>query len=319
MRTTILGTAIASLLAACTASDGLDVSRSEDALRTMSSEEIVGTIKYGQTLENIAYTETPTFRALKFDGVAGDEIVVDVGSSADAKAWLLAPSFLTQRTNDDAAPGVRDSRIVHKLTQSGPHYIAFREKNYEDTTFRVSLKKTNAPPSPSPSPPPSPVLVDDPFSPASCTGAWITRSELGILTIPDGTSYERGPSGTKASPVGAVKFIRFEDAFPGQLNAPMRVKGTYLRSSSYLRTTNWWYVEAAFDVLWDASGHAQVASPAGVFRWGTEGEGSAGSGASGHVDWSGIDVKFTSHCLRIHGVAYDKDAGSRELVLMSRF
>src|SRR5262245_32521009 len=121
-----------------------ETASSEDELRALSSSEIVGTLTYGQTSGSVEYSDDPTSRAFSFDGPAGYEVEIDVkAEDADAKAWLLAPSWRTLKSNDDASSSTRDSHISFNLTQTGKHYIAFREKNYEDASFTVSLKKKN--------------------------------------------------------------------------------------------------------------------------------------------------------------------------------
>ncbi len=196
MKTSLLASSTLVLLAiasaACTAgtAPGEDVAESEDALRALTAAEIVGTIGYGQTSGAIPYSEDPTYRALKFEGSKGDEIEIDVhADAADARAWLLAPSFRTLKWNDDASASTRDSHITHKLTQSGTHYIAFREKNYEDTSITVTLKKKNATPPP---PPPPPPVAGDPFEPSYCSGPAITQAQAVSRFPAGGTSAQLG-------------------------------------------------------------------------------------------------------------------------------
>lgn len=124
---------------------------SEDALRALTAGEVVGPLTYGQTSPPVVHDAAPTYRAFTFEGTEGDDVQIDVrAEGADARAWLLAPSFRTLARNDNASPDTRDARIAARLTQTGRHYIAFRETNYEEATFTVTLVRRNgtAPPPP---------------------------------------------------------------------------------------------------------------------------------------------------------------------------
>lgn len=174
----------ASSAAACAVTEDRseDVAESEDALRALTASEIVGTLAYGETSGPIQYTEDPTYRAFAFEGAKGDEIEIDVhADSADARAWLLAPNFRTLKWNDDASSSTRDSHVTHELTQTGKHYIAFREKNYEEATFTVSLKKKAAP-----------VATDDPFDPSFCNEPPLTQAEAAAKFAPGGSTATLG-------------------------------------------------------------------------------------------------------------------------------
>lgn len=164
--------------AACAAPSDVDpIGASEDALRALSSAEIVGSLAYGHTSAAVDYVDGPTYRAFTFVGAAGDKIQIDVrAADADAKAWLLAPTFLTLRSNDDASAATRDSQIEYTLSAAGTYYIAFREKNFEDASFTVSLKKLDAapPPPPLPRPPPREIPADISW----CSGPTITHAQL---------------------------------------------------------------------------------------------------------------------------------------------
>jgi hypothetical protein len=150
------------VLVACSgvapAPDG-DATSTEDELRALRPAEVVGSIAYGETKSGIAYDGSNTYRALSFSGSAGDNITIDVrAASADARVWLLDSTYRTLKSNDDAAPGTKDSRVTFRLASSGTHYIAFREKSFASASFSISLARSSA------------VSSDDPFDPASCQG-----------------------------------------------------------------------------------------------------------------------------------------------------
>jgi hypothetical protein len=185
--------AAALLLPACSSAEptaeGADGETAVEELRALSSSEILGSIGYGETKSNVAYDESLTYRAFSFDAATGDEIQIDVRSDADARAWLTSSSFRTVKSNDNAG-GRRDSRITHRITKAGTYYIVFREKNFEDAVFSVSLERTNGEPPPPPPPPPPP--TNDPFDPASCSGP--AHSNPASLFSPGGTKRDLGQS-----------------------------------------------------------------------------------------------------------------------------
>ena len=152
----LLSSGLAVLVAACGAeAPEMESGTSESALRALTATEIVGSIAPGQTKTGIAYDDSSTYRALSFQVGVGDEVTIEVrASGADAKAWLLGANFQTLASNDDASSTTRDSRIKRKLVVGGTHYVAFREKNYEDASFEVSLSVTPLAPAPPPSQPP---------------------------------------------------------------------------------------------------------------------------------------------------------------------
>ncbi len=152
--------------AAPSGTDGTTASE-EEALRTLALSEIVGDLHYGQTSGAVAYTETPLYRAFRFQGHAGDDIDAWVRSGdGDARAWLLDGGFRNVVSNNNADASTRDAHLVTKLRTSGRFYIAFREVTREDASFTVSLNSSAPPPpcdpeeedcdSPPPPPPPPP-------------------------------------------------------------------------------------------------------------------------------------------------------------------
>lgn len=144
--------------------DGVS-SESESELRTLDASEIVGTIDYGTSAMEVQNPGDSggrkVYRAVKFQGTAGDEIEASAigGNAADPVLYLLGSRFGTVAYNDDGRAGDKQPFIAAKLSKSGTYYLAFRTKEGWSTKFYVSLRKKGAPsptPSPSPTPTPSP-------------------------------------------------------------------------------------------------------------------------------------------------------------------
>jgi hypothetical protein len=134
-------------IVACAASEEPAADTEAEALRALKPQEIIGALAYGETSAPVEYTETPLYRAYKFQGKAGDLVDVWVRSSSggDAHAWLLRSSFSTLASNADADAQTRDAHITAKLGSTGTYYIAFREENREEATFTVSLARASSP------------------------------------------------------------------------------------------------------------------------------------------------------------------------------
>jgi len=110
---------------------------------------IVGSLTYGETSADVAYSSTPKYRAFKFAGDKGDQIDITVNSNdGDAVTWLLDNNFRTIAKNDDAAEGgTLDSHITATLPANRTagirtYYIVFREYSLAKATFTVTLKNT---------------------------------------------------------------------------------------------------------------------------------------------------------------------------------
>jgi hypothetical protein len=118
-----------------------------DELRALAPAEIVGDLAYGQTSAIVTYTETPLYRAFRFQGKTGDAVDAWVRSTdGDARAWLLDASFQNVITNDNASAGTTDAHLVTTLKRDGAYYVAFREATREDASFKVTLAGTPASP-----------------------------------------------------------------------------------------------------------------------------------------------------------------------------
>jgi hypothetical protein len=135
----LLFTLVASGCASNVHNDVDAVETDEAALRTLTGAEISGSITFGQTVNAIAYTNTPLYRAYRLQGNAGD--IVDAwirSSNGDARAWLLDSAFQNIVAADNSE-GTTNARLVTTLKKTGTFYIAFREKTQRNATFQVAL------------------------------------------------------------------------------------------------------------------------------------------------------------------------------------
>ncbi|AKU97491.1 hypothetical protein AKJ09_04155 [Labilithrix luteola] len=130
------------LAMACSASapEGEVAESADSALRVPTTAEILGTIDYGQSL-TAEYTEVPSFRAYRLAGKSGDsfDLWVRSPSGGDAVAWLLRSDGKTLVKNDDADGTTSDAHIALTLPRTENYFVVFRDANYEDNTFTVSL------------------------------------------------------------------------------------------------------------------------------------------------------------------------------------
>ncbi len=135
---------LALLAPACSAShdadDGDAAATAE--LRALSSAEIIGTLSYGETSAPVSYESTPTYRAFRFQGAAGDQVEAWVRSTdGDARGWIVTSAFKNVVSNDNADGSTLDAKLVATLKSTGTYYVVFRDKASEDATFTVSLAK----------------------------------------------------------------------------------------------------------------------------------------------------------------------------------
>ena len=152
MRTMLLGglVSLAVVLAGCASAPEENVTEQSEGLRVLESNEIVGTIAYGQT-KRVNYSPTPRYRALSFQASKGDQISVSVRgiANADPLAFLLASDYSTLVRNDNETTSTRNAKITYTTQKAGKYFIAVREMDEETSPtsqFDVELSKTNAPP-----------------------------------------------------------------------------------------------------------------------------------------------------------------------------
>lgn len=129
--------------AACGAPEAADEANEgttdESELRAMTPAEMVGSIAFGET-KAVDYAETPLYRALRVEAVAGDVIDAWVRSDdLDAKLWILDAASRTLKSNDNADAVTRDAHVVYNVKKSGVYYLTLRDMNREEGQFRVSL------------------------------------------------------------------------------------------------------------------------------------------------------------------------------------
>jgi hypothetical protein len=105
--------------------------------------QVMGPMSYGDSSAPIAYTNPPKYRALRFNGISGDNVDIVVRSQdGDAEAWLLDSEFgILAFNDDDPAGGTTDSHISATLPSTGSvkYYVAFRDKFTRSATFTVNL------------------------------------------------------------------------------------------------------------------------------------------------------------------------------------
>jgi hypothetical protein len=122
---------------ACSSTPPSNPATDDGQLGTISGDEIVGTLTYGQTSAPVTYTSLPRYRAFSFDGATGDNVRIDVRSTDGlAMAWLQSD---TGETVAYDATGSNDATISTTLAASGAYLIVFREAALHTSTFTVSL------------------------------------------------------------------------------------------------------------------------------------------------------------------------------------
>lgn len=128
--------------------DGMAES-SEDALRALTTAEIVGTLAEGET-KTVAVSAQPTYRALKMTLTAGQKVDLWVKSeNGDPQAWLLGAKFQTLGRSVDESPSDNSAHFKQTVTKDGTYYVAFRDEKFRSATFTVSLGAAAPPPPPS--------------------------------------------------------------------------------------------------------------------------------------------------------------------------
>jgi hypothetical protein len=123
--------------AACSSTPAPNPSTDDGQLGTISGDEIVGTLTYGQTSAPVTYTSVPRYRAFSFDGANGDAVHIVVHST-DGLAMAWVQDNASQTVGYDAT-GSSDAVISATLASSGTYLIVFREAALQTATFTVSL------------------------------------------------------------------------------------------------------------------------------------------------------------------------------------
>jgi hypothetical protein len=129
-------------IAACDGTTADPNAASDDQAQVISSSavKVVSAMQYGDTSTTVQYTDSPKYRAVSFQALAGDRIDAWVRSDdGDAVAWLLDSQFHVLARNDNASYGESNSHIAHKVTTSGMYYVSFREHDGAASTFKVFL------------------------------------------------------------------------------------------------------------------------------------------------------------------------------------
>ncbi len=113
--------------------------------------QVLGTLQYGDTSDDVDYTMTPKYRGFRFSGRQGDPVsaTVAVMDEGEARGWLLDGRFRVIKL----ASGDPDAVVTAKLPantapNSDTYYVVFREQELNDATLRVSLDGPAAPAGP---------------------------------------------------------------------------------------------------------------------------------------------------------------------------
>lgn len=141
-------TPVAAVLGACGSSESAEEAvASDDALRALTASEILGTLTYGGEAQT-TYKRTPYYRAYKFTGTKGDQVVARVSSPSghDPIGWIVKDNFANLLYNDNASTQTKESELKVTLPSDGTYYVVFREKNFKVSTLKVSLAGTPAVP-----------------------------------------------------------------------------------------------------------------------------------------------------------------------------
>jgi hypothetical protein len=105
-----------------------------------------GKAQYGQTTAPISYTGATRYTAIRFEGVAGDTVDIDVTSSnPPARAWLVDSEYgIIEYSSDGGAT----THIHQVLQESGSlkHFVAFDTCDHSPATFTVTLNGTGVEP-----------------------------------------------------------------------------------------------------------------------------------------------------------------------------
>lgn len=232
----------ASLTLACSAAPPDELESSSEAegeLRALGPSEVVGDIAYGTHAMEVQHPgdtkKKRVYRAVRFTASAGDVIDARLvgGNAADPVLYLLADDFRTLRSNDDRAPGQKDSELGLTIAKSGTYYLAFRTKEGWATKFYVSLDANAAvAPTPAPEPPPPQKQVIDLFADAVSGAASLPSSEIAHL-------FQPGASTARLGDFVLVERRRTCNAATGcgPFAAITRVKDLYPRGGSL---GTWW-------------------------------------------------------------------------------
>lgn len=243
---------------ACAGADGAseESATSDEALRTLTASEIIGSLNYGAEAQT-TYKRTPYYRAYKFTGTKGDKVVARVSSPSghDAIAWLVKGNFATMVYNDNAAGGTKDAEVKATLPADGDYYVVFREKTFKVSTLKVKLEGTpEVPVEPDPVTPTNIADADisfyDSLKYGSAKGpfAYSDRDkDFGGLTFkalagdrldldvngPDATAYLVGPGGSVIKTSADNSLVKFRTTAPTSGDYRIVFHNTYFENQKY--------------------------------------------------------------------------------------
>jgi hypothetical protein len=131
--------------AGCAVDQAGDVgATSEDALGTLATSEVVGSITldwYAGEAEAPTADDEVQYRAFQFEAYAGQKLAAYVvtNNDADPVAYILDSSFRMLKRNDDRASGVTDAAIAFTPPASGTYYLAFKTKERKPATVMARV------------------------------------------------------------------------------------------------------------------------------------------------------------------------------------
>lgn len=138
-----LGLVLAAPLGCSAAGGEEEVDTTHDELRALQAAEKVGDIAFGEA-KDVAYTRSPTYRALHVAARANDTIDAWVrgDGASDALAWVVNARSTTLASNDDAAG--HDAHVTYRVRTAGDYWIVLRDKDSLAATLHVTLAARDA-------------------------------------------------------------------------------------------------------------------------------------------------------------------------------
>jgi len=126
----LLGLAVA--LAGCgvgEVGEGEEIQEGEGEALVVDSSAVIGSIDFGQTVSEIPFNCSPTYRALRFATTKPNQQIEVWARSSDgnAIAWVTNASFSSLASDDDADSTTSDAHIVHTLRKVAVYYVLITE------------------------------------------------------------------------------------------------------------------------------------------------------------------------------------------------
>lgn len=172
----------------CADAEPDDTETAAGEIRGPKDAEILGTLALGdRTSFDYTYSTTKRYRAYKIALGAGESVVLDATATAtENTAGEGVPAAPMMWLTTAASASIQEAPLVSATNIAGADhatiqftaaramtvYALFREKSLARAKFSVALSRAAA--------------TDDPFDPASCSGALMTRGRMAELLGPGG-------------------------------------------------------------------------------------------------------------------------------------